>query len=570
MPTLTNQQLEDIRRSLPSTTPGASAVTQFAGTKSPMQTDTENKTLDPKGYDSQGNRLSAPTTVYSGSVLDRVPSNNLKLQKLSNTGTSVNEAGQAVYSDGTIVPETPTATVETPTETDTALADVKSRIAAIQAGTDPTTKQMLDTIHAQYESRRQEQDRINQASEKARQTSLLMGGTARYAPLSATGIQHAQMSYGLAQIQDLDIAEQQAINSAKQAQITQNWPLMEKELANAETKRKEKQAAAQKLADQQAEALAKERDQARAAMVDTEIATMYQGGVTDPIDILRKMNEQGANMTLKEVEESMTYLKESGDMEKLKMEAAKNNAPADLLTTKYASYGDALAKLQPYLVTPQTEITKLANGDSVVVDKRTGKIISNLGGAKPGTGTPAGTVGANVDDENVKLLEEKTALIQGLKDDPALKSRVGPNAIARMSLTNWATGSADAFSAKVSQLTSRETLDTLINLKARGGTLGALSDQERTMLQNAASAIGGLEIKDKNGNGTGYYRGSEANFRTELDKLLTVTNRALERARGLTGTGFDATENAKLSAAFPTTETSTPATSFDESAYFPE
>jgi hypothetical protein len=63
----TNQELENIRRSLPANTPGLPQ--QFAGTKSPMEMDTANKALVPQGYDSQGNRIQAPGSVaptYTG------------------------------------------------------------------------------------------------------------------------------------------------------------------------------------------------------------------------------------------------------------------------------------------------------------------------------------------------------------------------------------------------------------------------------------------------------------------------------------------------------------------------
>ena len=60
MAILSNQELENIRRSLPATTTGASAVQQFAGTVSPMQADTANKALVPQGYDAQGDRLPTP------------------------------------------------------------------------------------------------------------------------------------------------------------------------------------------------------------------------------------------------------------------------------------------------------------------------------------------------------------------------------------------------------------------------------------------------------------------------------------------------------------------------------
>ena len=70
-----------------------------------------------------------------------------------------------------------------------------------------------------------------------------------------------------------------------------------------------------------------------------------------------------------------------------------------------------------------------------------------------------------------------------------------------------------------------------MNLKARGGTLGALSDQERILLQSAATKIGTWEIK-KDGIGTGRYRVSEEDFKAELNRIKDLAIKAKARALG--------------------------------------
>jgi len=49
-----------------------------------------------------------------------------------------------------------------------------------------------------------------------------------------------------------------------------------------------------------------------------------------------------------------------------------------------------------------------------------------------------------------------------------------------------------------------ETLNSLLNLKAQGGTLGAVSEKELSILQSSASRIGSAQVTDKSGNVTGY------------------------------------------------------------------
>jgi len=108
---------------------------------------------------------------------------------------------------------------------------------------------------------------------------------------------------------------------------------------------------------------------------------------------------------------------------------------------------------------------------------------------------------------------------------------VGTNPLARFSLTRAFTGSGQNFIANVEQLVSRETLDTLLALKAKGGTLGALSEKELMALEASASRIGTWRMKDENGNVTGY-KANEKDFETELKTLRSLTNKAIVEAGG--------------------------------------
>jgi len=129
------------------------------------------------------------------------------------------------------------------------------------------------------------------------------------------------------------------------------------------------------------------------------------------------------------------------------------------------------------------------------------------------------------------VLRDKVALIDSLKDATGLSAAVGPNPLAWFSSSNWYTGVKDDFIAGVNQLINKETMDTLINLKAQGGTLGALSDQERILLQTAASKIGTWQVFDDTGKVVGY-KTSEETFKKELDNLRYLTQRAIEKAQG--------------------------------------
>ena len=131
-----------------------------------------------------------------------------------------------------------------------------------------------------------------------------------------------------------------------------------------------------------------------------------------------------------------------------------------------------------------------------------------------------------------EILQDKISLIDSLLSSTGLKGSVGVYPIGRFTPFAIDKAARAEFSAGVTQLVNKETIDTLVNLKARGGTLGALSDQERILLQSAATKIGSWEIRDKNNIGTGRYRVSEEDFKKELNRIKDLAIKAKARALG--------------------------------------
>ena len=125
-------------------------------------------------------------------------------------------------------------------------------------------------------------------------------------------------------------------------------------------------------------------------------------------------------------------------------------------------------------------------------------------------------------------------------------------------------GAGQDFAAGVTQLVNKETIDTLVNLKERGGTLGALSDQERILLQSAATKIGTWEVKE-NGIGTGEYNIDEASFKRELQTIKELAQKALERHLGYDPTTLQEDDLLEIDAVYGV-GTTTPA--FDPSLFF--
>ena len=135
------------------------------------------------------------------------------------------------------------------------------------------------------------------------------------------------------------------------------------------------------------------------------------------------------------------------------------------------------------------------------------------------------TVVANTINQELRgipALDDKIKAFEDLTTHSGLNSAVGPTFAQRIAIIDIA-GAKDAFIGSVQQLVSKETIDTLISLKARGGTLGALSDQERIMLQNAATKIGGWAIADDKGRVSGY----DIDEKTFIKELRTMKDLAI-------------------------------------------
>lgn len=130
----------------------------------------------------------------------------------------------------------------------------------------------------------------------------------------------------------------------------------------------------------------------------------------------------------------------------------------------------------------------------------------------------------------VSGLMEKIGLINSILGNSGINDAVGVGLFSR---GPFSAGEQAKLSADVQRLISQDTIQTLLDLKSQGGTLGALSDQERLMLQSAASNLASWMIRDKDGNPTGKFRVKETDFLSEVNRLKSLTLLAVDKA--LTG-----------------------------------
>lgn len=139
----------------------------------------------------------------------------------------------------------------------------------------------------------------------------------------------------------------------------------------------------------------------------------------------------------------------------------------------------------------------------------------------------------------VDQLKDKLELISSIKNHKGFNNAVGTGKLFQRS-TGFGIGQNQTidFIGRVEQLTSQETLDQLLSLKAEGGTLGALSDSEGALLRNAATRINNYAVR-KDDKVVGY-KVSEDLFLQALEEVEKLTRRALENAGG--STEFNAEE----------------------------
>ncbi len=148
----------------------------------------------------------------------------------------------------------------------------------------------------------------------------------------------------------------------------------------------------------------------------------------------------------------------------------------------------------------------------------------------------------------VSVANDQVAVIDGLLNHPGMQYAVGPYSAQREGMFAGIPGifgvgesipaminkgKTQEFVGAVGQLISTETMNTLLNLKKSGGTLGALSDSERIMLRNAASKIGAWEIEDPKTKQIVGYGVDEESFKRELRVLQALAKKAATESAGV-------------------------------------
>lgn len=307
------------------------------------------------------------TSISSTTANSYAADNNARLAALSSKGTTMGPDGLARYADGTLVPQSdpqggmssvpgstqatgsqitnPQQNTGNPTGTDYTAYSIggkqyagdPNQNALIQKmidNTDAASKAQVDAITSQYKNLIAKQGDINMRQQASMDQSLLMGGSSRYAQISSAGQSSAMMTYGLEQIAHLEDQENSAIAAAKAAQASGNNSILEKALTMAESARKDKQAELAKLNDQLAAQNQKIADAKIQATKDSAIASVMSSGVSDPNQILQKLQEAGyTTINAKDIADTMNNLNPNAKaVNDIMVAASKNGADSTILT----------------------------------------------------------------------------------------------------------------------------------------------------------------------------------------------------------------------------------------------
>lgn len=183
---------------------------------------------------------------------------------------------------------------------------------------------------------------------------------------------------------------------------------------------------------------------------------------------------------------------------------------------------DALSRfLAPEGEEAKTPTIKEINGKTMQWDSATGTWISPTGS---GTSEESDTAA-------LESLKDKIKLIQSIKTHQGLNNAVGSAKLfQRSNVLGIGKSKTLDFISRVEQLTNQDTLDQIISLKTKGGSLGALSDSEGKLLKDAANRINSFKI-EKDGRVIGYKIG-ESEFKQALADVEELTQRALSKLQG--------------------------------------
>jgi len=302
--------------------PGSRKFLRESGGKQVTLADgTQLNALDSKNYGK------TPTVLTNANILEnKIPKLKNQVSQLPVPGQPTTQDGQPQEEGGFNFDEVLGLSKEKK-DSKSAFASLRERQNTPDEQADPQFDQMMGLLAEQKKiSDRKTQEDISRIESsmsrlKAEQMSanasglagvrnaLGRAGASRYAPGGAAGAISGAASAGVRALADLNMQEQELISQARSAQETNDYRLLESKLGLIDQVRKDKAKAAEELGTTI-------RGQEIQASRDNALAGLVAQGVTDPVELLNKLNfdEQGnqvGDFTIEEVTGALKNLTES-------------------------------------------------------------------------------------------------------------------------------------------------------------------------------------------------------------------------------------------------------------------
>lgn len=182
---------------------------------------------------------------------------------------------------------------------------------------DATTSAAVNSIQKNYTDLATQMKQRNDATTAGIQNSLLLSGNSRYAPVSAGGVLDLKTRSDMSDLSTLQDQENQKIAAVKQAQASQNYQGLQKQLSELDTLRTNKQALAKSIADNMQKQNQTLRTQDIQSSRDNTVAGLVEQGITDPAKILETLNTNldgspsGGDFTADEIAKTLTNIQKN-------------------------------------------------------------------------------------------------------------------------------------------------------------------------------------------------------------------------------------------------------------------
>lgn len=230
------------------------------------------------GYDVLGNAVTTPPattktpTTISGDMSSTISDNTQKTNdintSITNNKTAQFTGGLEQYNDGTSISAPNDAVMQGDDNGNTwwtsggknyatgpdqgispEVKQSQDLLQQIKTQTDASFAAQISAVQAQFNSLINQQKDVNSRQEASVSQTLLAGGTSRYAGINASGLNTAQISYGISQISDLVQKENSAVAALNAAQADKDYELADKQLTILAGIKKDKQTVLKDLND---------------------------------------------------------------------------------------------------------------------------------------------------------------------------------------------------------------------------------------------------------------------------------------------------------------------------------